>query len=445
MFSKFIEVINSNPGRLFKESKVKDYGTIVPKFVRLLNRTYSTEYVYGIKKVKQTQVGTQTVADVWDQVETMLDRLTSRTVTGNAARTEVENLLNLLTADEAQVIINLLKGDLRCGISVATINKMFPDTIPEYPYQRCSLMKGSNIDNFDWASGIFSQEKADGMFANIFLYPDLITKITSRNGTLFANKEFRDFIHEFVNVADEGYCYHGELLVLEDGKVLARELGNGVLNSVLKGGCFEKNQKPFYMVWDRVPLKDAISGGKCKTPYKDRFNAIKNIKGAFADVIPTKIVYSLAEAYEHYVELTSRNIEGTVIKNPKAIWEDKTSKDQIKLKIEAEVDLIVRGFNQGNGKNAHLFGSIAAESRCGRLRVNVSGISDKDRERINNEREEWIDKKIITVRANSIMESNDVAALFLPRLVEERLDKTEADDFEKIKQIFEEAKQGIVL
>ena len=443
MFSKFIEVINSDQGRLFKESKVKEFGTQVPSFVKLLNRTYSTEYVYGIKKVVQTQVGTQTVANVWGQVETMLDRLTLRTVTGNAARTEVENLLNLLTADEAQVIINLLKGDLRCGISVATINKMFPDTIPEYPYMRCSLMKGSNIDNFDWASGIFSQEKADGMFANIFLHPDLITKITSRNGTLFANTEFRDFIHEFVNVADEGYCYHGELLVLEDGKVLARELGNGVLNSVLKGGCFEKNQKPFYMVWDRVPLKDAVSGGKCKTQYKDRFDAIKNIKGTFVDVIPTKIVYSLAEAYEHYVELTSRNIEGTVIKNPKAIWEDKTSKDQIKLKIEAEVDLIVRGFNPGNGKNAHLFGSIMAESSDGRLRVNVSGISDKDRERINNEREEWIDKKIITVRANSIMESNDVAALFLPRLVEERLDKSEADDFEKIKQIFEEAKAGV--
>jgi DNA ligase 1 len=443
MFAQFIEVINSDQGRLFKEAKVKEFGTQEPKFIRLLNRTYSPEYVYGIKKVSQTKVGNKTLVDIWDQVEILLDRLTSRIVTGNAARTEVEAILNQLTETEATVLFNLLKGDLRCGISVATINKMFPNTIPEYPYMRCSLMKGSNIDNFDWAAGVFSQEKADGMFANIYLYPDLITKITSRNGTLFANTEFKDFIHEFVNIAEGGYCYHGELLVLEDGKVLPRELGNGVLNSVLKGGCFEKNQKPLYMVWDRVPLKDAISGGKCKTPYKDRFDAIKNIKGTFIDVIPTRIVYSLTEAYEHYVELTSRGIEGTVIKNPKAIWEDKTSKDQIKLKIEAEVDLIVRGFNPGNGKNAHLFGSIMAESKCGRLRVNVSGISDKDRERINNEREEWIDKKIITVRANSIMESNDVAALFLPRLVEERLDKTEADDFEKIKQVFEEAKAGV--
>lgn len=443
MFAQFIEIINSDASRLFKEAKLAEFGKAEPKFIRLLNRTYSPEYVYGIKKMEQTKVGTKTLVEVWDAVEQLLDRLVTRAVTGNAARAEVEAMLNSLTQVEATVAINMIKGDLRCGISVATINKMFPDTIPEYPYMRCSLMKGSNIDNFDWAAGVFSQEKADGMFANVYYPGDLCVKITSRNGTRFANTEFLTFIHEFVNVADEGYCYHGELLVIEDGKVLPRELGNGVLNSVLKGGCFEKNQKPYYMVWDRIPWQDAVSGGKCKTPYKDRFDAIKNIKGTFVDVIPTRIVYSLAEAYEHYVELTSRHIEGTVIKNPKAIWEDKTSKDQIKLKIEAEVDLIVRGFNPGNGKNAHLFGSIAAESSDGRLRVNVSGISDKDRERINGEREEWIDKKIITVRANSIMESNDVAALFLPRLVEERLDKTEADSFEKIKQIFEEAKQGI--
>lgn len=442
MFAKFIEVLNSDQSRLFKEAKIKEFGLQEPKFVRLLNRAYSPEYVYGIKKMEQTSVGTKTLVEIWGQVETLLDRLTGRVVTGNAARAEVEAILNSLTQAEATVAINMIKGDLRCGISVATINKMFPDTIPEYPYMRCSLMKGSNIDNFDWKSGVYSQEKADGMFANIYLMGDLITKITSRNGTLFANTEFKDFIHEFVNLADDGYCYHGELLVLEDGRVMPRELGNGVLNSVLKGGCFEANQKPFYFVWDRVPAKDAVASGKCKTPYKDRFAAIQNITGKYVGVIPTKIVYSLDEAFKHYVDMTSRGIEGTVIKNPNAIWEDKTSKDQIKLKIEAEVDLIVRGFNPGNGKNAHLFGSIAAESSCGRLRVNVSGISDADRARINGERDEWIDKKIITVRANSIMESNDVAALFLPRLVEERLDKTEADDFEKIKQVFEEAKQG---
>lgn len=439
MFAQFIDIINSDAGRIFKESKIKEFGSKEPKFVKLLNRAYSPEYVYGIKKVAAAKSGTKTLCEVWDQVEKTLDRLTSRAITGNAARAEVESILETLSSDEAQVLVNLLKGDLRCGVNTSSINKVFPNTIPEYPYMRCSLMKGSNIENFKWKNGVFSQEKADGMFANIYYYADNSVKITSRNGTLFANTEFTAFITEFTSKADKDFCYHGELLVIEDGKVMPRELGNGVLNSVLKGGCFESNQKPFYFVWDRVPVNDAVAGGKNTTPYRDRFAAISNVKGKYFDIIPTKVVYSLKEAYTHYFAMTAAGYEGTVIKNPDAIWEDKTSKDQIKMKVEAEVDLIVTGFNAGNGKNAHLFGSIATQSSCGKLSVNVPGFSDKDRERINAEREEWVDKKIITVRSNCIMYGDDgTATLFLPRFVEERLDKTEADSLAKIEQIFEE-------
>lgn len=443
MFSNFISVLNLDAGRLYKEAKLAEFGKQEPKFIRLLNRTYSPEYVYGIKKVSQTSPGTQTLMEVWDKVETLLDRLTSRTVTGNAAKAEVESLLNLLTVEEGTVLCNLIKGDIRCGVSTATINKVFPDTIPEYPYMRCSLMKGSNIDKFDWKAGVYSQEKADGMFVNVYMYSNGDIKITSRKGTVFANTEFKALIDELKTLVPAGYCYHGELLVFENGTTLAREIGNGVLNSVLKGGCFEPTHQPFFYVWDCIPVADAIPSGKCTTPYHERFASISSLNHRHVSAIPTRIVYSLDEAYSHYTELTVSGFEGTVIKNPGAIWEDKTSKDQIKLKIEAEVDLIVRGFNPGNGKNERLFGSIIAESADGLLQVNVSGITDKDRERINNERADWIDKKIITVKSNSIMKNDSgPASLFLPRLVEERLDKTEADSFEKIVEIFENAKAG---
>ena len=442
MFSSLIEVINKDNGRLYKEEQLLKLGTQYPLFLRLFQRTYSPDYVYGVKKVIRTTTGNKTLMDVWPELEILLDDLTSRRKTGHAARDAVTFIANQLTDDEYIIFVNLLKGDLRCGINTASINKVFPNTIPEYPYMRCSLMKGSNIDNFVWEDGIYSQEKADGMFANLFYYKDKSVKITSRSGTVFANDEFKDLINEFTTIADNDYCYNGELLVIEDGNVLPRELGNGVLNSVLKGGSFAENQRPLYYIWDKIPVDKAVPGGKYKTAYKDRFASVEKIVGKYVDVIPTRIVYSLEEAFEHYIELTSRGIEGTIIKNPNAIWEDKTSKDQIKLKIEAEVDLIVRGFNPGNGKNESTFGSIAVESSCGKLRVNVSGISDAERVRIYSEKDEWIDKKIVTVKANSVLESGEYASLFLPRLVEERLDKTDADDLEKIKQIFEEAKLG---
>jgi hypothetical protein len=94
-------------------------------------------------------------------------------------------------------------------------------------------------------------------------------------------------------------------------------------------------------------------------------------------------------------------------------------------------------------KNEKWFGSLICESSDGLVQTNVSGFSDADRERITKEMDEWIDKKIITVRANSLM-PNDKGPrrLFLPRFVEERLDKTEADSLEKIIQIFDEVMKG---
>jgi DNA ligase-1 len=386
--------------------------------------------------------------EAWPEVETLLEKLSSRELTGNAARDAVALLLSKLHEEEAQVLENILKGDLRCGINVGLINKIFPGTIPEYPYMRCSLIKGSNIEKFDWENGVFSQEKADGMFANVFFYPDGKVKITSRNGTVFPNSEFKTFIMEFTKVAEPGFCYNGELLVsekqsTENWKVLPREIGNGILNSVLKNGSFKDNQKPFYLMWDKIPLENAVPGGKYEVPYKERYKEIQKIKGQFFLPIPTKKVFSLKEAFEHYTQMTSIGCEGTVIKDPRAIWEDGTSKDQVKMKIEAEVDLIVRGFNPGNGKNEKWFGSLICESSDGLVRTNVSGFSDSDRERITKEMDDWIDKKIITVRANSLMPNeNGQRRLFLPRFVEERLDKTEADSLEKIIQIFNEAMLG---
>lgn len=447
-FATLIEILNSDGSRLFKEAKLKEFGENNPKFIRLLNRTYSPEYVYGIKKVPEVvNFGVMNLSDAWPSVEATLDRLTSRAITGNAARDEVASLMSSLLEQEAKVLANLLKGDLRCGINVGSINRAFPGTIPEYPYMRCSLQKGSNIEKFNWKEGIFSQEKADGMFANVFVNTDGSVKITSRNGTTFANVEFRAFIDEFLNVADVGYCYNGELLVAEQNgsvwKILPREIGNGVLNSVLKGGSFEKNQKPFYFIWDKVPVKNAVAGGKYVAPYRERYEQVKKLKGQFFHPIPTKVVFSLKEAFEHYVQMTAVGCEGTVIKNPEAIWADGTSKDQIKMKVEAEVDLIVRGFNAGNGKNEKWFGSLICESSDGLVQTNVSGFSDADRERITKEMDEWIDKKIITVRANSLMPNdNGPRRLFLPRFVEERLDKTEADSLEKIIQIFDEVMKG---
>ena len=59
---------------------------------------------------------------------------------------------------------------------------------------------------------------------------------------------------------------------------------------------------------------------------------------------------------------------------------------------------------------------------------------DKLKAEVSNNRDDYLDK-ILTVRANSIMpptNNNNQYSLFLPVFIEFRLDKSEADDLQKI-------------
>jgi DNA ligase-1 len=146
-------------------------------------------------------------------------------------------------------------------------------------------------------------------------------------------------------------------------------------------------------------------------------------------VIETRIVHSLSDAYAHYREQLALGREGTIIKDANAIWRDGTSKQQVKLKLEVDVDLEVVGFRAGEGKNAATFGSVLCRTACGQLEVAVSGFRDKVRKEIHESREKVLGS-IMTVRANSIMvpqEDGALHSLFLPRFVELRIDKREAD------------------
>ena len=127
------------------------------------------------------------------------------------------------------------------------------------------------------------------------------------------------------------------------------------------------------------------------------------------------------------------------------IWKDGTSKYQIKLKVEFDVDLVVYAIGQGkpdtklDGRPA----TLQTKSSCGQLYVNVTIKNEKMRDIVEGDPDDWIEK-IITVRSNDIMtptERKGTYSLFLPRMVEAvyRLDKFDADDLDEIYKQYENA------
>ena len=429
-----------------KNGKIAILKTADLVFQDVLYHAYNPEFNYYIKAVRRpANYGQQTIYELWPQTCSLLIDLHNRSVTGNSAHEAVTNLMSRMKKEEADVFEMILKRDLRCGVNVSAINAAITGLIPEYPYMRCSLPDKSNLGKFNWKAGIISQEKADGMFVNIIRREGGEILIQSRNGSIFPMMEFGTLVsgmQQLKGFLDETVL-HGEMVVTDiSGHVLPREEGNGMLNSVLKGGEFPYGFYPSVYLWDMIPLVD-YKNGLCETPYNARLYRLQTmVRDCLADsirVIETRVVHSMDEARAHYTEMTEAGKEGTILKHPVSIWKDGTSKDCVKFKIEAEVDLLVTGVNEGNGKNAATFGSLVCQSSDGLVEVAVSGFTDADRERIAGELDQWIGKRIITVRANNLMpvpQNGGKRSLFLPRFVEERLDKTEADSLEKIEGIF---------
>lgn len=358
----------------------------------------------------------------------------------------------------------VFEKDLHCGLGAKTINKVFDKLIPIVPYMRCSLPKQVPLETLPWTEGVISQEKADGMFVNINYYEDGLS-LCSRQGTefnlenLFGNHPY-EYGRLLTRLLPRGNQTHGEMLVVEykDGatRILPREEGNGILNSVLQGSEMPDGYYVRFVLWDTIPLENAETATEYKELYVNRFRClVRNFHDNYVEIattnltpeeeflfetvgivkiIPTKVVYSLEEAQQHYREMLAKGKEGTVLKTKRGTWKNTTSKDQVKLKLVVDCDLEVMDLEPGKGKFATTFGSMKCKTSDGLLEVSISGFDDITRQ-IFFENKEDIIGKIVTVRFNNVMkpkEEGEKASLFLPRYVELRDDKDTADTLQQV-------------
>lgn len=444
--SSVLEVINliGNTSSTKEKQQIIAENIYDDMFRRSIEYALNPEKIYGI--ITDTSWITETGDNQFDEsIFDLLDRLIKRDLTGHAARDAIIDKLKTLEPNSAELLVRIIRKDLRGGFGDKLVNKSYKNLIPTYSYMRCSLMKGSKINEFNWAKGIYSQLKLDGMFTNGNIM-DGSFQFTSRAGSIFPMDGFKKITDSVAHL--KGYQLHGELLVKENGSIMERKKGNGVLNSVLSGGTFEDNQEPLYIVWDIIPLEEAKTKNKYKVPYSERLSLLHSIvdSNPLIEVVDYKICHSLQECMDHAKEVMLIGQEGTVIKSPDMIWEDGTSKHQIKIKIEFDCDLEIVEILPGkiNTKIEGRAGSLKCRSSDGLLEVNVTVKNEKMRDNIDSNPSEWIGK-IVPIIANEIMTpddaTKDVHSLFLPRLAEDnyRTDKFEADDLEKIKISREEA------
>jgi len=413
-----------------------------------LKATYDPAFsYYQTKVVASGAVGEEEFSQ--RTIANVCGRLAFRKVTGHLASSKLTELHNNLNKEGQELLELLIKRSVGAGVGDTMILNVFPDLYFIPPYQRCSLMDDKIKAKFDKLPEFLVQEKLDGSFCYLVKEAGKPAEAITRAGSKYP----KEFAEKLATGLPDGFVVVGELLVYGEvatlGVPLDRKTGNGILNSILKGGEVGDNLGFELTAWDCLTVED-FKAGKSPLKYCERLCeldiAVADMPNAFQVV--THFVKSLDQAYTIYSKFTAEGKEGAVIKDKYFLWSNGTSKDCIKLKIEFECDLKVIGMTEGTGKAKGMMGSLTLGSRDGIIKTDCgTGFTDDARKAWWGQYSpENIDSYdiVVTVKANDIITKRDSesVSLFLPVFLEERLDKSEADTYYQCVKQLEAAKNG---
>lgn len=371
-----------------------------------------------------------------ESVDLLVKNIAGRVYTGDDAKSYMTQLVQ--TCEEPGTLLKIINRDLECGIQTTLTNKVWKDLITEPPYQSYTLFKEDLLRKFNY-KGAFSDEKMDGLYADIMVWPEQVI-YRSRSGKELNFRAPEEIEQRLMQAAESrgAFVAHGEGLVIDDDGhhgVMERAEGNGYLNQ--DPADIDRNLVRL-VIWDIVTMEEYVAR-KSKTDYADRrIEAdllVQEVDRRYNfRMVTGRKINSLKEAIDHFIEMRLQKKEGTVLKEAKMPWGDNKTKKGVKLKNEFDVDLEVVATTP-HKKDPNLVGALICRTRDGLLEVGVgSGLTDA----LRKKPVDYFIGQIITIKANDITksETKELQSLFLPRLnykfVEIRMDKTKANSLEEV-------------
>ena len=431
MISDFLSELNESNSSNYKISTLKKYqnSEIVKQLLKL---TYDkNNFNFGMSRTRLLGILNESnFPEGIDKIDDYIDLLqeNSGKLSGNSAKEFYSLLLQKLTEDSRVILLNILGRDLKCGINIKNINKVFKNLIPKPNYMRCAVFSEKLVKKIHFPAIL--QLKMDGTYREFNVSNGTVSAKT-RAGEEYQNEVLFDILKSF----PDGY-YMGELTI--DGE--SRFTGNGLINSLNP-----PLDKIIFTCWDFLTFDEYT--GKVKTSYIDRFNRLQNLieNRDFKQVklVENHIVNNVSEALKQVSLWMSEGLEGGVLKDFNNTFKNGTSNTQLKIKLKVDAEMRITGFTEGTPgtKREGKIGAIQFANDEGTIKGQCSGFSDAELEEFSKNKDSLIGK-IISVEFNDITkaENNEYYALSHPRFIEIRNDKNETDDLKKVIQLRDMAK-----
>lgn len=409
-----IRSLEEHSSRLNKEAIIeaqKDNTELFEGFKLAL----SPFITFGVKKVPK-HGGPDGQGLPWVAFKELCDLLSSRKLTGDAARDAVELALSASTQRQwNDWYRRILIKDLRCGVSEKTVNKVKKGSVPVF---KCMLAHdGANHESKIRGKKLL-EPKLDGVRVLTIIDVQARTIVQySRNGKVLENfGHITESLEKHIDLFDRSYVIDGEI-VSSSFQALMKQVHR-------KDDVQAKDAR--LMVFDILPLTE-FTRGKSTLGQRRRSNFLRAMKPIFdvvggIDIIPQKEIdldsfVGEIEFKQFNKDAIDQGFEGIMIKDPDAVYECKRSASWLKQKPFIEVSLIIVAIEPGTGKNEGKMGAVICEGIEDDkfIRVNVgSGWTDEQREEIDGS----VIGQVLEIRADAItknQDSNDVYSLRFPR------------------------------
>jgi len=349
-------LIGNTSGRNAKLAIIRD-GAANEVFSKLLYMAYNQYITYGVKKLPEvgklpdTLPNSEILLTNYRLFLEALDKLSTRQLTGNAAKFHLDSLFKCFSTEESKWYGKVLQKDLKIGVTEESINAAWPDFIPVFKCQKAEMLEGK------YPKRSIIDPKLDGIRIEAFREGNSAILRTSNGNPLHGY----DNIIEDLKKCPEGFVYGGELIT----KDFNGTIRNFMKKNVSKDGILN--------LFNAMPLEDFNEGFTPMTelerrhflyreidPNLESIGVIKHF-GIFGD--SPNDIEAIEKMYEHYLNL---GFEGLMLKDADAPGECKRGRYWQKIKPEEPIDLVVVDVEPGKE-------GTDREGKLGALVVDLDG------------------------------------------------------------------------
>ncbi len=386
---QILETLESDNSRLFKEALLESNrdNEVLHRFLVMAFDPWKN---WGVTKYDKPAAQRPVACedDIIVEYMDLLERLNRREVKGNAAREAVTQAMSKGDALAQKWMERLLWRNLRCGVSVSTINKVWPNSVVPFGVALAGTLPTKGVNgNFEFSEPVAYpvrvEAKLDGLRCVAVKHNGEVTMYT-RNGTVLETLPRIKAAIEALPADD---------FVL-DGEAMGEDWNESA--SVVMSAKSKKDDSAMrYHVFDCVPLKD-WQAQETNLNYHDRLNDLISIIGPVGTgplrFVKSKVCADEAELRSFYAQCLDEGYEGVMLKDMGATYKWKRSDAILKLKPVATEEGVVVGWYEANvnTKRAGQFGGFVVLTPNGVTTRVGGGYSDKLKTEVNENPDSWI-------------------------------------------------------